>query len=77
MHKITAREDIAAFINGLTDERLYRLGLLLDASTLAWLEDEKSDIMDRQDVSDSENLIFMMWECSTNHGKINYPKKKV
>jgi hypothetical protein len=65
----TTREDICKFITELSDKRMYDLGSILNVATMDYYGGMNSGVGDSQSVHDTEELITMLWECSTDEGR--------
>jgi hypothetical protein len=65
---ITTREDICERIMNMSDEQMFKLGQVLDLAMLEKFDGYNSGVLDGI-VGDAMDFIFMLWECSSQHGK--------
>jgi hypothetical protein len=66
--KLTAREDICKLIMEMSDEQMFKVGHVLDLAMMEKFDSYNSGVADGI-VGDAMDLLFMMWECSSQHGK--------
>ena len=65
---ITTRDDICRLINEMSDEQMFKLGQILDIAMEEKFSGTNSGVLDGI-VGDAFDFLFMLWECSSHHGK--------